>query len=79
MKLKTLNLNNTQVNDAGCAALTAALYSGALPALKSIDVDGIPASAAEMAAVQALARLSHEDRRSFGSRSLLTRISEYLL
>ena len=79
MKLKTLNLRSTQVNDAGCAALAAALYSGALPALNSINLHGIPASAAAMAAVQALARSSHEGHRSPGSRSLLTRISEYLL
>ena len=50
-KLKLLNLNNTHVNDAGCATLAAALDSGALPALKTLYLDGIPASAAAKAAV----------------------------
>ena len=45
-KLRQLNLNNTQVDDAGCAALASALSSGALPALRStsIALRGIPAS-----------------------------------
>ena len=45
-QLKQLNLNRTQVSDAGCATLTAAFESGRLPALKHISLDGIPASAA---------------------------------
>ena len=80
-----LSLQGTQVSDAGCATLIAALYSGALPALNFINVHGIPASAAAMAAVQELARPIHViarrpswQLRSPGSRSLLTRISEYL-
>ena len=52
-KLKTLNLNRTQVSDAGCAALASALDSGALPALKVLTLDGIPASAAAKKAVHA--------------------------
>ena len=56
-KLKTLYLRGTQVSDAGCAALTAALDSGALPALEHLGLGGIPASAAAIAAVlAALAR-----------------------
>ena len=43
-KLKGLNLSFTQVTDAGCATLTAALDSGALPALEELDLDDIPAS-----------------------------------
>ena len=56
-KLKRLYLNNTQVSDVGCVALAAALDSGALPALKVLDLEGIPASAAAMVSVrQAQAR-----------------------
>ena len=50
-KLKELNLNDTQITDAGCAALAAALDSGALPALEKLFLWGIPASAAAKAAV----------------------------
>ena len=50
-KLKTLNLRYTRITDAGCAALLAALDSGALPALDTLYLDGIPASAAAIAAV----------------------------
>ena len=56
-KLERLNLRNTQVTDAGCAILAAALDSGALPALEDIDLQGIPASAAATTAVrEALAK-----------------------
>ena len=56
-KLKTLFLDETQVTDAGCAALAAALDGGALPALERISMNEIPASAAGQAAVhEALAR-----------------------
>jgi hypothetical protein len=50
-KLKALDLSNTQVTDAGCAALAAALDSGALPALEVVHMNGTPASAAAKAAV----------------------------
>jgi len=50
-KLKELDLSYTQVTDAGCAALAAALDSGALPALEDLHVFGIPASAAAKTAV----------------------------
>jgi len=43
-KLKSLGLNATQINDAGCAALASALDSGALPALESLFLVDIPAS-----------------------------------
>jgi hypothetical protein len=52
-KLMRLNLENTQVSDAGCAALAAALDSGTLPALEHLKLDGIPASAAAKEAVHA--------------------------
>ena len=51
-KLKVLSPSYTQVTDAGCAALAAALQSGALPALETLHLYGIPASAAAKAAVQ---------------------------
>ena len=56
-KLQYLALDGTQVTDAGCAALAAALDSGALPALVTLDLDDIPASAAAKDAVrEALAK-----------------------
>ena len=48
-KLKWLNLGHTQITDAGCATLAAALDSGALPALEKLYLDEIPASAAAKA------------------------------
>jgi len=50
-KLKVLLLGRTQITDAGCATLAAALNSGALPALEDLYLSGIPASAAAKAAV----------------------------
>jgi len=52
-KLKRLNLDYTQITDAGCATLAAALDSGAMPALEKLYLVGIPASAAAKAAVYA--------------------------
>ena len=52
-KLELLNLDSTQVTDAGCASLAVALYSGALPALEVIHLGGIRASAAAKDAVRA--------------------------
>ena len=46
-------LNDTQITDAGCATLAAALDSGALPALEMLDLDGIHVSATARAAVYA--------------------------
>ena len=51
-KLKALFLSYTQITDDGCAALAAALDSGALPALEGLNLIGIPASAPAKAAVQ---------------------------
>jgi len=51
-KLKVLELDSTQVTDAGCSALAAALDSGALPVLEVIHVYGTPASAAANSAVK---------------------------
>ena len=50
-KLRALDLSHTQTNDAGCAALVSALDSGALPALVTIPLANIHASAASKAAV----------------------------
>jgi len=50
-KLKALDLRFTQVTDAGCAALAAALDSGALPAFERLDLRGTPASATAKATV----------------------------
>ena len=44
-KLVLLDLDRTQVSDAGCAALAAALNSGKLPALKGVYLASTPASA----------------------------------
>ena len=56
-KLKVLYLDYTQITDAGCAALAAVLDSGALPALATLELYDIPASAAAKKAVrEALAR-----------------------
>ena len=52
-KLKWLDLRYTQITDAGCATLAAALHNGALPALEELFLDAIPASAAAKAAVYA--------------------------
>jgi len=52
-KLEVLNLEETQVTDVGCAALAAALDSGALPSLKHVYLDYTPASAAAKEAVHA--------------------------
>jgi len=61
-KLKVLSLQRTQITDAGCATLAAALDSGALPALEELYLNGIPASAAAKAAVYAArANLQGED------------------
>jgi len=51
-KLRALHLDETQVSDAGCAALATALDSGALPALEHLTLAGIPASAAAIKAVR---------------------------
>ena len=56
-KLKMLYLNYTRITDVGCAAVVAALDSGALPALEVLKLDSIPASAAAIDAVrEALAK-----------------------
>ena len=48
-----LDLEETRVTDAGCAALAAALDSGALPALEDLVLDDIPASEVAKEAVYA--------------------------
>ena len=61
-KLKRLYLSRTQVTDAGCAALAAALDRGVLPALKTLELQGTPASAAAKTAVRA-ANAARDRRR----------------
>ena len=51
-KVKRLDLDHTQITDAGCATLAAALDSGALPVLERVFLQGTPASAAAKAAVE---------------------------
>jgi hypothetical protein len=64
-KLKGLGLSYTQITDAGCATLAAALDSGALPALEHLFLDDVPASAAAKAAVyEARAMLEGGDSES---------------
>ena len=58
-KLKALWLSDTQITDAGCAALAAALNSGALPALECLNLDNIPASIAAKAAVREAVAARH--------------------
>ena len=56
-KLKLLDLDRTQLSEAGCATLVAALDSGALPALEVLELVDIPASDDAYTAVfEALAR-----------------------
>ena len=52
-KLKTLDLFQTYITDAGCAALTSAIDNGALPALESLNLNDIPASGAAKTALEA--------------------------
>eukprot|EP00964_Phaeocystis_antarctica_P016359 scaffold9046_cov64-Phaeocystis_antarctica.AAC.2 len=63
-KLKVLALRDTQVTDAGCAALAAVLNSGALQALERLDLSGIPASAEATAAVYAANMPDEEEEES---------------
>ena len=56
-QLKGLHLHRTQITDAGCATLAAALDNGALPALEELELIGTPASVAATDAVsKALAK-----------------------
>ena len=67
-ELRELDLEDSQVSDAGCAVLAAALDSGAMPALGCLELGGIPASAAAKAAVQAALDINLEHNES-GSES----------
>ena len=46
MKLNLLHLSNTQITNAGCAALVDALDRNTLPALQVLNLKRVPASAA---------------------------------
>ena len=50
-KLKDLSLDSTQITEAGCGTLAAALDGGALPALESLCLQGTPGSAVATATV----------------------------
>ena len=50
-KLQVLDLDYTQITDAGCATLAAALDSGALPALQELELEGTRVSVAATQAV----------------------------
>ena len=50
-KLEWLHLGESQITDDGCAHLASRLRIGALPALKGLCLDGIPASEAAIDAV----------------------------
>ena len=65
-KLKDLYLSSTQVTDAGCAALVAALDSGALPALDTLalSLHFTPASTAAKDAVREALAKSRQSRRA---------------
>ena len=52
-QLKRLYLDGSQITDAGCATLAAALDSGALPALEQLELDATHARAAAKEAVDA--------------------------
>ena len=56
-KLKVLYLSHTQITGDGCATLASALDSGALRALETLQLHGIPASDAAIGAAQS-ARLT---------------------
>jgi hypothetical protein len=70
-KLELLNLDYTQVSDAGCAALAAALDSGALPALGHLMLDDIPASAAAIDAVWEALERSRADALARAERAAI--------
>ena len=75
-KLKELDLDYTQVTDAGCAVLAAALDSGALPTLEELTLVEVPASDAAIDAVsEALAR-SRARRSKLQALSCLTAAKE---
>ena len=65
-KLRALYLNSTQINDAGCAALAAALDGGALLALGNLNLHRVPASDASKAAAKEA--LERSTSRRTGSR-----------
>ena len=52
MKLNLLHLSNTQITNAGCAALVDALDGNTLPALQVLNLKRVPASAEAKEAVR---------------------------
>ena len=61
-KLKMLYLWETQITDAGCVSLVAALDGGVLPALQTLDISDTPADYTDGAARDALeARFRYND------------------
>ena len=78
-KLQTLDLRSTRVTDAGCAGLAATLDSGALPALESLYLVKITASAAAQVAVQEALERSVRVRTRTDHFSRLRRITSAFL
>ena len=78
-KLQTLDLRSTRVTDAGCAGLAATLDSGALPALESLYLVQITASAAAQVAVQEALERSVRVRTRTDHFSRLRRITSAFL
>jgi hypothetical protein len=70
-KLVRLHLGYTQVSDAGCAALAAALDSGALPALVTPQLNDIPASAAAIDIVSAALERSRAEALARAERAAI--------
>ena len=67
-KLKVLGLLQTQISDAGCAALVSALDNGALPALKCVRLEDIPASHAAILNVHEAVERAQSAARATASR-----------
>ena len=63
-KLEALDLRGTQITDAGCATLVAALDSGALPALEQLELNHIPRASAPAKDALRAALARSEERRT---------------
>jgi len=70
-KLEVLDLDCTEVSDAGCATLAAALDSGALPALVTPQLNDIPASAAAIDIVSAALERSRAEALARAERAAI--------
>ena len=75
-KLSRLCLDDTQVSDAGCATLTAALNSGALPALEMLYFRSTRDLGRILAIGRDVARAAVEHRAEEQRRQVLARVEE---